>query len=679
MPNFRFILPWIILGLALAAVMFGAAPALAASPETWKVEVARAVIVQGKSASNVEKNIVALLQKKIHEKTDAAITITDENEFNVETAPFSTVIVPGSSASNSLLTTEMARGGHAFPAAAEGYKIATATHGAKKLVLIAGKDTGGVFYGIGKFLRQASYSADHTIEIAAPLNLSSSPVVGSRGPYYAIHCDNWYEHVTDKSKLAALTEEMGLWGANIIWVWFDQSMYHKGPFAAGSDSAAKWANIKTVLSTAASLGLKAGMTEIFNAGYLDQTEGPLAATKGQPPEGLFCPNARQQAARRIMRRNYDELYRDLAANGIELGAVDEGIYDRGGCQCPLCKPWIKTAVEELGPWHADIVRHFFPKAKVYVADWLLSQGEVARINAYLKTNPAWIDGIYQDDRHGWSRWKGVPARYEVHGFLEAAMIGGWSSFGGNPFPARFDRFFADMSSHGSRGAMVYSEGLFDDMNKVMSLQKCWGNYPSADILREYAQWYFDADPSQQAAVAAMVADMESEWSDILLIWRCNMLSLNTTRDVLGQLEKLEARLSPAVKSTWRWNLLRARAVLAKECFDISALQGSGYGMFRWEMDLRLNHSDLAGAQAVIDAKRSWLAQRQREYTRDMSSLCTGTYDGAMSGAYSNSIPNHSTFITGFNNGVKWAKAFDEFQRRIDGEPRRRPAPKKKQP
>ena len=235
-----------------------------------------------------------------------------------------------------------------FPSTAEAYKIVTAVHDKKNVALIAGADTAGVLYGIGKFLRQADYPASNSMALASPLNLTRAPLDDSRGPYFAIHCANWYEAVSDTDKLSDLVKEQALWGANIIYVWFDMSMYRKGPFAPGSDSSAKWNRINTIAAAAKSLGVKLGLVEILNGGYLDQTEGsPLRAVNGEPPEGLFCPNAQSQAARPIMERNYRELYGDLVSSGIDLAAVGQGLYDRGGCKCSLCSPWVQTAIGSL--------------------------------------------------------------------------------------------------------------------------------------------------------------------------------------------------------------------------------------------------------------------------------------------------------------------------------------------
>lgn len=89
----------------------------------------------------------------------------------------------------------MTDNGFALPTAAESYSLMTAVHGTKSVVLVAGYDTAGV-YGVGQFLRLADYSAAGCMTLATPLNLTQARLM-IRGPYFAIHCANWYETISD--------------------------------------------------------------------------------------------------------------------------------------------------------------------------------------------------------------------------------------------------------------------------------------------------------------------------------------------------------------------------------------------------------------------------------------------------------------------------------------------------
>ena len=620
----------------------------------------------GDAVSPIETNVVQLLRNKIAEKTGATVTVVSEAGFSIDDAPFDSVILPGTSSGNALLASEMTDNSFGFPAAAEAYTILTAPHGAKQVILIAGADTAGVLYGVGKFLRRADYSASDSMSLASPLNIVRAPLDDSRGPYFAIHCANWYESVSDTDKLEDLVKEQALWGANTIYVWFDMSMYRKGPFASASDSAVKWNRIKTIAAAAQRIGVKLGLVEILNGGYLDQTEGsPLRAVNGEPPEGLFCPNAQSQAARPIMEQNYRELYGDLASSGIDLAAVVQGLYDRGGCQCSLCSPWVQTAVGSLVPWHDGIVRGYFPDVQDYLCDWHFSDTEVGWVKNYLATNqPAWITGVFRDDRHVWSRWSGIPAQYRVMAFLDITMIGGWSGYGANPFPGRLDQEFAGMRANGIRGGMAYSEGLFDDLNKAVYLQKHWGTSSSADLIREYSKWYFNADDARQDAITIVAGNMEREWGNILASWSGQNLTLNVTNDISGQLDAIEAALPAAATNSWRWKLIRARACLSRECADISALSGSGYAGFCDQMDALLTAGNYTLAATALVTQKAWLAQRQADYAADLTTLSASVYEGTKSGMYDQSGPNPPRWMPGYNNGTVWNAKFNDYQSQI---------------
>jgi hypothetical protein len=623
----------------------------------------KTVIVKGQKVSQQEANIIQLLQQRIQEKTGILVQIIDENKFNISDSKYDIIIIPGCAKSSNLLNGIMSNLSVGFPQKKESFKLLTERYHSKNIVLIAGSDELGILYGEGKLLRTADYKGRQMA--ITGLNIDECPLDNSRGIYYAIHCNNWYEDIPETAKIKDLIKEQGLWGSNILWMWFDISMYHKGPFEENSDSKNKWERIKQMSKAASDIGIKVGFVEIANAAYLDQVNDSIKAVGGEPPEGLLCPRANNGEAMHIMEGNYRDLYQDLKKNGITVNAISLAFYDRGGCHCNLCKPWVATGINYIGNFHANLINEYFSGCDLYLNDWHFASSdgvdEVEWTKDYLKSaNPDWIKGIHRDDRHPWDRWTGIDQKYDVATFFDISMIGGWGGFGANPFPKRLDTFFNGMHTSGIKGGMSYTEGIFDDINKVLVLQHHWGKNSSDSILKEYARWYFNADDKTQQIMSDILFDMESEWSNIYSNWNQNLIT-KAQLNIKKRIDNLEALLPENIKDMWRWKLIHARVSLAQTAVDISGLEGSGYDEFISELNslLSLSKVDTVAVNQMIKEKERWLNQKLQLFDKEYKELYYGIYEGMKNGMYGGVAPDPGRWIKGFNKGEKWREMFNK--------------------
>ena len=611
------------------------------------------VIVKGKDASMQEENIIKLLQQKINEKTGILVPIIDEEEFSISATPFTNIIISGIPQNNFLLKNIMGEINATFPDKKEGFSLTTTQYQSKNIAIIAGSDALGMLYGTGKFLRKANYNNNQmSIEI---LKLTEHPLGNSRGLYLCMHTHNWYEDIPEIGKIEELIKEQGLLGQNTLWMWFDMSMYQKGPFEKNSDSYDKWIRFKKLAKAASNIGIGIGIIESANAVYLDQVNNNLKATKGSPPEGLLCPRANQGEAMKIMDDNYSEIYNDLRNDSINVISFSIFLYDRGGCQCNLCLPWIKTGVKYVGEHHAKIIKKYFPMSNIYLSDWHFGVkngvDEIQWVKDYLKSPQAdWISGVQKDDRHVWDRWNGIGNEKEVVSFLDITMIGGWSGYGANPFPARLDSMYNGMTSNNITSGLVYSEGIFDDINKVLFFGHYWEGYSSEKIIKEYAKWYFNMDEKLQQKLSDILFDMESEWTNIYGSWSsCSPLITNPDLNIKNRIDNLEKLLPKKVKKMWRWKLIHARANLAQLAVEISGLKGSGYN----EFVSHLKNLSIANANMEAREKEICLDQKIELFDTEYNELYYGVYEGTKSGMYGAVPPNSARWIKGFNRGVKW--------------------------
>ena len=115
--------------------------------------------------------------------------------------------------------------------------------------------------------------------------------------------------------------------------------------------------------------MSVGFIESLNSAYLGQVNDEIRAVKGNPPEGLLCPRAHAGESMKIMDDNYRELYGDLRNAGISADAFSLFFYDRGGCSCKLCLPWVETGVRYVGEQHAKTIKEY--SERKYLADGIL--------------------------------------------------------------------------------------------------------------------------------------------------------------------------------------------------------------------------------------------------------------------------------------------------------------------
>ena len=437
----------------------------------------------------------------------------------------------------------------------ESYRIDTAAD----TYVITGGDSLGLYYGIGKFLHSAKWS-DEDFVPAPPAGVIS-PACSFRATYFAIHFYNWY-HTAPTEELEAYVEEMLLWGySTVIAVLpvvnlssFDEALYPR--------SVEK---LKRVFSLARRLGMKIGIISTVNQG-LKTAPAEIGASYElwERPTSfrLICPSKSGGIAylRGIWQRMLDD-FTDLGLDYLIMWP-----YDEGGCSCPDCRSWgangyVKTCLE-----FAKTAKSVYPKIEIIVSTWLFDTGiygvtdEFEGFYKRLRTDLDWADYIMADG-HGEKPYPAYPITHEaikpVLNFPEISMFGHhpWGGLGANPLCRHFQEIW-DSSRHVLKGGMPYSEGIYEDMNKILFAGYYWTPEKHySEILREYLAYECDA----------------GEWGDELI----RMMELIEENYLLVAFNKeptlapaLEAkRISDAVneklcergRRAWRWRLLYLRA------------------------------------------------------------------------------------------------------------------------
>ncbi len=446
--------------------------------------------------------------------------------------------------------------------------------GAQGDIRIVGGDERGVLYGAGKFLRTCHY-AEGGLE-PGTWRGTLAPRKPFRAIYFATHFHNWY-HDAPPEKLERYVEELGLWGYNCVGVWFDMHHYTGMDDPAAQEMVGR---LHRVLKAANGVGLGALLIVLGNEAF---TPSPVAMkadwTAGHDgyTRDLYhyhvelCPN--KPGAMELLLKWRAEVFAAFA--DIRLDYVALWPYDQGGCTCSLCKPWAANGYLKVAEPVARLARRCFPGVKIVLSTWNLdyfTQGEWAGLSEAFRERPDWVDYMLADGYLGefpeFPLKHGAPGGLQMVCFPEISMFGShpWGGYGANPLPARLQQYWRQVESVMAGGA-PYSEGIYEDINKVICTQLFWSGDGSAeDVVREYIAYEFSPEVVEPVTEAIRLLE------ETLL--RRMQNSPENSRIVIAKPEGIakayalmreaDAKLPARARACWRWRILFLRTLIDHE-------------------------------------------------------------------------------------------------------------------
>ena len=411
-----------------------------------------------------------------------------------------------------------------------------------------------------------------------------------RSVYFATHFHNWYEEASD-AEVVRYVEELSEWGLTGVAVWFDMH-----DFTGMDDPAAKrrLERLKLVFRTAKRLGLDRdlhflaneafkGSPRALRADWLPGKNGYKLALNGHYHVEL-CPS-KPGAAELLLtwRKQVFGAFADAPPTSITPFP-----YDQGGCTCSNCAPWGANAYPKLCRAIADMTREMYPGVKFNLSTWRFDVfgkiGEWDGLFARGDELRGWVDRIYVDPADLARTRERSPGGLPVFAMSEISMNGmlPWGGYGANPAPARLQREFN--ANPNIVGLRPYSEGIYEDMNKVVALGMLRDPSKTAlDVVGDYAARYFGEEAREpvKEAVALLERNMghratgrqgetsRSSYSlngiDPSKPWsvehRCARLDADKARRVEELLDAAERKMDAMRRSSWRWRILRLRAAL----------------------------------------------------------------------------------------------------------------------
>jgi len=449
----------------------------------------------------------------------------------------------------------------------EGFRISERAGGG---IEVAGQNELGVLYGLGKLLRTSRYS--DTGFTPGAWRGESVPQKPIRGIYFATHFHNFY-HDAPVEDIQRYVEELALWGLNELLVWYDMNHFNG---ADDPEAVAFRARLRAILLTAKGVGMDVSLLVIGNEAY---SNSPVELrTRGRGRGAVYkcsvCPS-KQEGMQYILKVLGDEF--DWAAD-LKPRSVWIWPYDPGGCGCAECRPWgakgFMKCVEKVG----ELAREKLPGTKVVLSSWFMNQGEWQGVRNQLALNKGLVDAIVSEPGPHGVRTDPKDPGLPLIGFPEISMhqTFPWGGFGATPLTARArSQWNAVRATHA--GGFPYSEGIYEDLTKMVYSQLYWNDRPVEETVKEYIAYEFSPDVVEDVTGVVKTLEQNHHWR----WWPGKLegvkLAMNWfpsrgakpradpgAEEAYATMKRVDKKLPARARKAWRWRQLYLRALLDAE-------------------------------------------------------------------------------------------------------------------
>ena len=390
------------------------------------------------------------------------------------------------------------------------------------------------------------------------------------GIYFATHFHNFY-HDAPIDEVQRYIEDLSLWGYNTLIVWYD--MHH---FNGWDDPKAVEfrSRIRQFAEAAKAVGVGVGFGVVVNEGYGNSPAELRADMRGM--RGAMMPSdicISKPEGQKYVLKNFAQFFdwtTDLHPSHVWIWP-----YDSGGCGCTQCQPWGNGGFLRAAEPLARLIREKSPGVKIILSTWYMDKKEWAGLAQAFQTRPGWVDYLLSEaDTDAFKN--GSPGGLPLVGFPEISMNGmwPWGGFGANPQPTAFQRYW-DSVKKPLHGGFPYSEGIYEDINKVLFAQFFWDPMRSAtEILKEYAAYEFSPEVTDEALSVIETLDRNHHfrwWPGLLEGYTEWFPSKNVMPQSDPGAEKayetaksIDAKLTPQARHAWRWRIVFLRTLLDAE-------------------------------------------------------------------------------------------------------------------
>ncbi|MFB3784983.1 MAG: hypothetical protein ACE15F_01300 [bacterium] len=505
-------------------ILFHSGFSLAARAENW--DLTQTLVISTDGASPLEQRSARVLVEEVEKRTGIRWRI--ETSPPQENVPLIVTVTARSFQPLTRVITNPFANEPDFPMP-EGYRIRLVHEGSRLVVYIVGNDGRGVLYGVGHLLRKLEMSPGR-IAIEDNFQATTAPHYPLRGHQLGYRpktnsYDGWTVPMWEQ-----YIRELALSGANAIEL-----------IPPRSDDDADSPHF-----TRPPMAMMVEMSRIADEYGMD-----VWAWYPALDADYTDPRTVEAAL-----REWGDVFR-------QLPRLDEVLVP-GGDPGHTRPPVLFAFLEKV----SAVLRQYHPQARIWISPQGFTREWMDEFYGLLRNDPAWLHGVVYGpqcrDELPVLR-KAVPARYPIRFYpdithsrhcqfpvpdwdLAYAMAEGREVI--NPRP-RDEAVIIRRLMPYTIGAITYSEGCNDDVNKFIWSRLSWD--PDADvveILRDYGRFFIGA--SHADAFAQGLLALENNW-------RGPLLSNSGVDIALHQFQSMEKSASPKVLLNWRFQMALYRA------------------------------------------------------------------------------------------------------------------------
>ena len=447
------------------------------------------------------------------------------------------------------------------------------------------------FAGVGSFLHNSRYN-ENGIEPSLKRGITK-PDCEIRCVYLANHFHNFF-HNAPIEKIKTYIEDMALMGFNTL------NMAAPSINLKKSDKAnieKENQRLYSFFNIGKSLGMKL-MTFVQTSQTYEDFPKELEFTKHDANNNsgnVMCIS--KKGALDIIISENKEYLEGIKNNGLTVDYLMTWPYDEGGCNCEKCRPWGRNGYVRAAKVVTQKAKEIFPDAKIICSTWTFDYNPEFANNpeksewvgfAESLNDDKWADIILADAHEEFPKYpleKGVPGDLPIISFPEISMWGlyPWGGYGANPLPKRITKVWRETEGI-LRGESLYSEGIYEDLNKYIISGLCEDfNRNPDEMLANYSSYYFGCTETKKFIKLIELIEynhwLTSELVDIdhvpqdIIVARKNLKARmgDNNSDIFCDLEaskvaykiacEIDSILPEWGKNSWRWRIIYIRALL----------------------------------------------------------------------------------------------------------------------
>ena len=439
----------------------------------------------------------------------------------------------------------------------------------KNGIIIKGADFLALMYGSGQLLHKSTYTSDGFVPTS--WRGLSVPQSRKRMIFFAQHFHNWYQRCTAE-EIREHIEDLTLWGINGVVSVFSCLNLTGWDDPGLSELVALF---HKTLGAARELGLKIGI-EYSNVDFMIPRPDIRADKKYLLSQtgNLICPSTEKGFA------YYQQMLEKILDYTDVLGGLDFitlWSYDEGGCCCDKCWPWGGRGFYNMAHRISKYIRGRYPHIEIWLATWYLGrrpeQAEewpmlYQRLQEDAAKGDTWVDYLLLETRDDYPAVfypaeHGQPTEHtKLLTFPDVSMTGitPWGGFGAICTPRLMRRQEQPFARH-CDGGYLYTEGIFDDINKVYNLNLYWDrNRTDREILTDYCNYEYEGIKPDD--FIQLIGYIESGHLCTNRFDR-RPADLADCDGAWELAQKMNESASQRTEKYWRWRILYIRAYLDK--------------------------------------------------------------------------------------------------------------------